>query len=259
MNKWYAVTIIVVALVIAISAGMMQYGHKKGSVYPTTSTKPSTFSNTSNTTEEKITFATLLSYKNSYLMPGIGNDSSKYYIIIAYDPECPYCAVELNGTLPYFYSIAEKGYARVEFVGIPVHPYSLEMIAILDLIYQKYGFQKYYLVLDKSYAQYVSGIYTYFKEENAGLWNISPPKPPTPSTLYSIMKKYNLTINASKINSTIKDLYPIIATSYQLGIQAVPTLIIYNTYTNSTLLEIVGMKEKNVIESEINSIIDGAK
>ncbi|MEB3692597.1 MAG: hypothetical protein G5Z43_000569 [Caldisphaeraceae archaeon] len=259
MNKWYAVAIIVVALVIVISAGIMQYGHKKGSVYPTTSIKSSTFSNTPNTTEEeKITFATLLSYKNSYLMPGIGNDSSKYYIIIAYDPECPYCAVELNGTLPYFYSIAEKGYARVEFVGIPVHPYSLEMIAILDLIYQKYGFQKYYMVLDKSYAQYVSSIYTYFKNQSLGLW-ATPPKPPTPSTLYSIMKKYNLTINASEINSTIKDLYPIIATSYQLGIQAVPTLIVYNAYTNSTILEIVGMKKESVIESEINSIIDGAK
>ncbi|MGC8566618.1 MAG: hypothetical protein ACP5I6_00075 [Caldisphaera sp.] len=254
-----AVIIVVIVVVVVAAGAGAYYATRKPvtttvpttttSVMRTTTTSTSTSAPVVTTSQQLINIKPLLVYINSSLMPGAGNISSKYYIFIVYDPECPYCAIELNQSLPYFYYLANNGYARLEFVGMPIHEYSLEMLAMLDLIYQKYGFQQFYNVLDQNYAYYVHNILLYENNVTKQL------QMPTPYTIYEIMNRSGLSINLTAINQTMKNAYSLAETTYNQGIEGVPVIIVYNSTSGNTLYQFIGLYPENEVENQINQTL----
>ncbi|WP_292319547.1 hypothetical protein [Caldisphaera sp.] len=215
----------------------------------TTSSQTAQPTSTQTITSNLINVRPLLPYINTSLVPSYGSNSSKYYLFIVYDPECPYCAIEFNSTLPYLKYLARNNYAKLVFIGMPIHQYSLEMIAMLDLLYQKYGFTQFYNVLEKDYAIYYYNIMLYENNKTSQL------EMPTPYTLYLIFNQSNLSINYNNINSTMKNAYAIANLAYNQGIDATPILIIYNVQTGSTVNQFVGLYPTQEIESYLNQTL----
>ena len=217
----------------------------------TTTSTPmtSTTTATQTTSNGLISVLPLLQYINSSLVPSYGNPSAKYYLFIIYDPECPYCAIEFNNTLPYLYYLAKNNYTMLVFIGMPIHQYSLEMIAMLDLIYQKYGFNQFYNILDKNYAIYYNSILLYENNKTNQL------QMPTPYTIYSLLNQSGLSINYNDINSTMQNAYNIADLAYTQGIDATPMLIVFETNTHSTVNQFIGLYSPSVIESYLNKTL----
>ncbi|AFZ70492.1 hypothetical protein Calag_0748 [Caldisphaera lagunensis DSM 15908] len=236
---------IVVVIAIVIIGGFLAFNKSNKNVTPTSTSSITT----STTSSNLISVTPLLPYINSPLVPTYGNPSSKYYLFIIYDPECPYCAIEFNNTLPYLYYLAKNNYTMLVFVGMPIHQYSLEMIAMLDLIYQKYGFTQFYKILDKDYAIYYYNILLYENNKTSQL------QVPTPYTIYMLLNQSNLSINYNDINSTMKDAYNIADLAYTQGIDATPMLIIYNTNTGNTINQFIGLYSPIEIESYLNKTL----
>jgi protein-disulfide isomerase len=144
-------------------------------------------------------------------------------IVIVYDPECPYCALELNATLPFLYYIsANTSQARVIFLGLPIHEYSTQMLELLDLIYNKYGAKAFAEVLDVNYAFYVHNILLYEEGQTPQLIM------PTNLTIIEIADDlgYNVTQQEASgylglVNSTMSFLL-------QHEITGTPTILAFN-------------------------------
>ncbi|MFP3144076.1 MAG: hypothetical protein RXQ93_03535 [Caldisphaera sp.] len=241
---------IVLAIIVIGVGSYIVLNKENGSKSSVTTNSQTTQTTSTQTTSiNLINVKPLLPYINTSLVPSYGTNSSKYYIFIVYDPECPYCAIEFNNTLPYLNYLAENNYAKLIFIGMPIHQYSLEMIAMLDLLYQKYGFTQFYNVLNKDYAIYYYNIMLYESNKTSQL------EMPTPYTLYLIFNQSNLSINYNNINNTMRNAYAIANLAYNQGIDATPILIIYNTQTESTVNQFIGLYPTQEIESYLNQTL----
>jgi protein-disulfide isomerase len=155
--------------------------------------------------------------------PTLGPSNSSKVIVIVYDPECPYCALELNATFPFLYYVsANTSQARVIFLGLPIHEYSTQMLELLDLIYNKYGAKAFAEVLDVNYAFYVRNILLYEEGQTPQLIM------PTNLTIIEIADDlgYNVTQQEASgylglVNSTMNFLL-------QHGITGTPTILAFN-------------------------------
>jgi hypothetical protein len=171
----------------------------------------------------QLTLADIESMPGLSETPTLGPSNSSKVIVIAYDPECPYCALELNATFPFLYYIsANTSQARVIFLGLPIHEYSTQMLELLDLIYNKYGAKAFAEVLDINYAFYVRNILLYEEGQTPQLIM------PTNLTIIEIADDlgYNVTQQEASgylglVNSTTSFLI-------QHGITGVPTVLAFS-------------------------------
>jgi len=189
----------------------------------TSSSPPPHTTSTSTTTSTQLTLAGIESMPGLSETPALGPSNSSKVIVIVYDPECPYCALELNATLPFLYYIsANTSQARVIFLGLPIHEYSTQMLELLDLIYNKYGAKAFAEVLDVNYAFYVHYILLYEEGQTPQLIM------PTNLTLIEIADDlgYNVTQQEASgylglVNSTTSFLI-------QHGITGVPMVLAFS-------------------------------
>ncbi|MCG2891103.1 MAG: thioredoxin fold domain-containing protein [Acidilobus sp.] len=191
----------------------------------TTSTSSSPLAHTTSTftTSAQLTLADIESMPGLSETPTLGPSNSSKVIVIVYDPECPYCALELNATFPFLYYVsANTSQARVIFLGLPIHEYSTQMLELLDLIYNKYGAKAFAEVLDVNYAFYVRNILLYEEGQTPQLIM------PTNLTIIEIADDlgYNVTQQEASgylglVNSTMSFLL-------QHGITGTPTILAFN-------------------------------
>ena len=155
--------------------------------------------------------------------PSLGPAGASKVVVVVYDPECPYCALELNATLPFLYYIsAGTGQARVVFLGLPIHEYSVPMLEILDAVYRMYGPGAFARLLGWNYAYYVYWIEQY--EEG----KVRQLVVPTNATLLQMADElgYNVTqAEAAQYAALVEETASFLV---QHGIYATPTLLAYD-------------------------------
>jgi len=175
-----------------------------------TSSSPPAHTTSTFTTSAQLTLADIESMSGLSETPTLGPSSSSKVIVIVYDPECPYCALELNATFPF------------SSWGFQSTSHSTQMLELLDLIYNKYGAKAFAEVLDINYAFYVRNILLYEEGQTPQLIM------PTNLTIIEIADDlgYNVTQQEASgylglVNSTMSFLL-------QHGITGTPTILAFN-------------------------------
>ncbi len=228
-----AVVAIAVALSVyfAFSRPMHYPQHRIATGIPTISTTTSstaatiiTSTTVTSTTPGLPTLAQIESSLNLSAVASLGPANTSKVIVIAYDPECPYCAIELNATLPFLYYVSvNTSQARVVFLGVPIHEYSYPMLEILQAVYHRYGQNAFAMLLDANYAYYVYLIELY---ESGVLKSFQMPNVTT--LLYMAYHLgYNVTQQQIEAqNATVYSMYMFTVTH---GITGTPTILAYNS------------------------------
>ncbi len=223
---------VVVVVGVAVFLGLRSYyTYQSGSattaplITPTqTSSTSATVSSTTTTSAlSHLTLSEIESFSWLNETPSLGPSSSQKVIVILYDPECPYCAIELNSTLPFLYYIsANTSQARVVFLGLPIHVFSTQMLEILDAVYNMYGQRAFAELLDENYAYYYYMILQYEEGRTSQLVM------PTNATLVSMADSlgYNVTqAEATAYSSLVNSTAYFLA---QHGLTSTPTVLAYD-------------------------------
>ena len=222
--------VIVVVVGVALYLGLRSYYAPQPT--PTTSTITTssssiTTSTTSTTTSSvspaSLTLAEVEGFALLNETPSLGPVNASKVIVVVYDPECPFCALELNATLPFLYYISvNTSQARVIFLGLPIHEYSAPMLEILDAVYNRYGQGAFANLLDWNYAYYVYWIEQYEQRRAQQL------VVPTNVTLLQMAEELGYNVTQAEANS-FKSLVNLTAGFLiQHGVTATPTLLAYD-------------------------------
>ncbi|MGC9209991.1 MAG: DsbA family protein [Acidilobus sp.] len=213
-NALVFLVVIVVIIGAALYLGMRSYYVRSSARPAITTTQPQ---------QQNVTLLDILSMPNISETPSLGPTNTSKVIVIVYDPECPFCALELNATLPFLYYISmNTSQARVLFLGLPIHEFSFQMLEVLDAIYNKYGPKAFLEVLDENYAFYVYWIIQYEEGKTSQLIM------PTNQTLIEMADSlgYNVTqAQAEEYEGLVNG-----TTTFLLkhGITATPIVLAYN-------------------------------
>ncbi|MGC9071480.1 MAG: DsbA family protein [Acidilobus sp.] len=190
---------------------------------PTATTPVSTSSPPTTTSMQQLTLSDVLSMPNLSETPSLGPANSSKVIVVVYDPECPYCALELNATLPFLYYISvNTSQARVVFLGLPIHEFSLQMLELLDAIYNVYGQKAFVEVLDENYAYLVYWIIQYEDGRTSQL------VVPTNVTLIEMADSLGYNVTQTQASSYGALVNATQAFLLDHGISATPALLAFN-------------------------------
>ena len=222
----------VVLAVVAIAAILGVYFALKGvaprpsrqAATPTSTSPVTATSTTATASPQTLTLEEIETGLNLSQVASLGPSNASKVIVIFYDPQCPFCALELNATLPFLYYIsANTSQARVIFIGIPIHEDSAQMLEILEAVYQKYGQMAFANLLAYNYAYYVYLIDLY--EQGA----IPTFMMPNTTTLLLMAERLGYNVTPAEIASEsgiVEDMYEF-ALSH--GITGTPTILAYNS------------------------------
>lgn len=223
--------IIIIIVAVAAIAGATILGPRAAPHASTASSQPTTSSITvtsssapaaSTTSVQQLTLSSIESLNSSWVI-SLGPENSSKVIVIIYDPECPYCSLELNATLPFFYYVSlNTSQARVVFLGLPIHQYSVQMLEILYEVYKLYGPKAFVELLDFNYAYYTRNIELYLNHE------VNQLVMPTNYTLIEMADELGFNVTQQGSNAW----YPAVAgvESFLLShnVSAIPTILAFN-------------------------------
>lgn len=165
LSKAEAIVIIVIAVAAVAGAAYVIRQSPFHSSVPKTTAPESQASSSTTTSSGPLTLSDIESLNSSWII-SLGPPNSSKVIVVVYDPECPYCSLELNATLPFLYYVSENtSQARVIFLGLPIHEYSVQMLEILYEVYHLYGPVAFVKLLDANYAYYTRNIELYLNHE----------------------------------------------------------------------------------------------
>lgn len=222
--------VIVVIVGVALYLGLRSYYAPQPTTSTSTTATPSitgTTSPTSTTTSSvgpaSLTLAEVEAFALLNETPSLGPVNASKVIVVVYDPECPYCALELNATLPFLYYVSvNTSQARVIFLGLPIHEYSAPMLEILDAVYNRYGQGAFANLLDWNYAYYVYWIEQYEQGKTQQL------VVPTNATLLQMAEELGYNVTQAEVGSYESLVNLTASFLIQHGITATPTLLAYD-------------------------------
>lgn len=222
-------TLIVIIVLVAAVGGYVAYSRTyKAHRETAQTTTPRSVSSTTTTTSSaqprpNLTLSSVYELNSSWVL-SIGPSNASKVIVIVYDPECPFCALELNATLPFLYYISyNTSQARVVFLGLPIHEFSEEMLEDLYEIYNRYGPLAFLEVLDENYAYYTYYLNLYFEGE------ISQPVAPTNSTLIEMADSLGYNITQAESQQWRDAVVGVANFLLAHNITATPTILAYNS------------------------------
>ncbi len=222
--------VIVIVVSVALYLGLRSYyATPRSPMTSTTSTTPAQPVSTSTTTPlstsgpKSLTLADVEGFNLLNETPSLGPATSQKVIVIVYDPECPYCAIELNQTFPLLYYISvNTSQARVIFLGLPIHEYSVPMFEILDAVYNHYGQGAFTQLLDWNYAYYVYWIEQY---EQGGAQQLVVP---TNGTLLEMAERLGYNVTQAEISSYEPLVNATASFLLQHGLDSTPAVLAYD-------------------------------
>lgn len=239
-----AIIIIVIAVAAIAGAAYVLRQFSSHSRALATTTPEHQTSSSSVTSSGPLTLSDIESLNSSWII-SLGPPNSSKVIVVVYDPECPYCSLELNATLPFLYYVSENtSQARVIFLGLPIHEYSVQMLEILYEVYHLYGPVAFVKLLDVNYAYYTRNIELYLNHTTSQLII------PTNYTLIYMADALGYNVTQQESEAWYPAVEGVADFLLSHNISATPTLLAFNG-TGAPVYYEVGLQQPLYIEGNL--------